>query len=112
MKIYWSLSSVPELASLSREEKREIWQACARKTLLNQLALVGCGVCAVVGGYLGRKFGMEPSGEGLNWADMGGAGIGAGIGAVIYTHVTIKAALPAIRVAIQRIEWKKSAGSR
>jgi Mn2+/Fe2+ NRAMP family transporter len=33
MKLYWSLNSIPELANLPKERRKEIWKPCRLKCL-------------------------------------------------------------------------------
>ncbi len=40
MKIYWSIKSIPELADMSKERRKEIWKLCHLKYSVNLLILV------------------------------------------------------------------------
>ena len=35
MKIYWSLKSIPELADLSKDERRRVWKAMTGKSFMS-----------------------------------------------------------------------------
>ena len=81
MKIYWSLKSVPELAGMSKKERKVIWRRCYLKTFRNWqtwLAIVACLVFAGIGNIWGRILGSE----------IIGTGIGGGIGGLIFGLVT------------------------
>ena len=93
MKIYWGLSSVPELAGLPGAERRAIWRTCYRKSFRSKrvwAALIVCGLCTGVGSALGTDFGYE----------LIGAMIGGGVGGLVFSQVSVMAALPHIRATV------------
>jgi len=103
MKIYWTLSSVPELASLPRKERGVIWRACYYRTFRQKnvwFGLIAGVICVGLGSSLGREFGHGSVGETV------GVMVGAGIGCFIFFQVAIRAALPAIRIAVKRTNGK------
>ena len=95
MKIYWTISSIPELGALPKKERGRIWRECYAKSLGEKkvwLALLACGLCAGLVSILGGLF--EHS--------IIGAGVGGGIGGFFYGQVATRAALPYIRAATSR----------
>jgi dolichol kinase len=93
MKIYWTLSSVPELAALPQSERKQIWRSAYLKSFRNKytwLGLLICGVCAGLGSLIGDQF----------HHGIIGAGVGGGIGGFISGQISTRTALPFIRMAI------------
>lgn len=85
MKIYWSLKAIPELASLSPQERNLIWKQAYSRTFRHWqtwLALLGGGLLAGIGSIVGSY---------------PGAVLGGAIGGAIFGQVAIHQALPYIR---------------
>ena len=79
MQFYWSISQIPELAGLTKEQAKQAWQYCYKQYALKHwqsiASLVVLGVLVAVG----TRFGM-----------IGGAisgGIGGGIFGLVTTNV-------------------------
>lgn len=93
MKIYWSFKDVPELADLSRPERRRVNRACHGQTFKSRrclAALVVCVLCCWLGILLGIGllwlFGCPPPICLAVGCVIGGA-IGGGIGGLIYGQI-------------------------
>ena len=94
MKIYWSMSSIPELAPFSRKERREIWQASAWRALRKTGFWVGMvlfGLSSELGSIVGQHFGYGSI----------GSLIGKVIGLFFLVQFWTQAALPAMRSVIE-----------
>ncbi len=105
MKIYWTLSSVPELAALPRVERGTIWRTCYPKGFRKArvwLALVVCGLCGGLGAGIGSYLGQSLIGA------LTGAAIGGGIGGFILGQVATRALLPEIRSAVAQRHEKSA----
>jgi hypothetical protein len=93
MKLYWSYNSIPELADLPKEKRKEIWHACHLKGLAHWQtwgACLVCGLCCVTGSELGK----------LCYGRIGGfigAMIAGGLGGLIAWEVTATMVRPHIR---------------
>lgn len=80
MKIYWTLKSIPELRQLSWRERGRRWRRAYHKSLQHTptlAALLICGLCAGLGGYIGSRMEMG----------MLGAMLGGGLGGFIFGQV-------------------------
>jgi hypothetical protein len=105
MRIYWSLSYLPELASLPKSERMRVWRSCHRKSFRHWqtwIALAVCGLCGVSGGPVGGLI-FTSAGMILLCVALGGA-----IGGAIYGHVATKMTAPYIR---EELSLGKSAGA-
>jgi hypothetical protein len=97
MRIYWSLSYLPELASLPKSERMRVWRSCHRKSFRHWqtwLALAACVLCGIAGGPVG---GLIFSGAGMIFLCVA---FGGGIGGAVYGHVATKMTAPYIREAL------------
>lgn len=94
MQIYWSLSSLPELASLPKSERKRVGRFGLRKAFRHWqtwAALAVSGICGGAGGQLGT---FIFSSSGMIFLCLVLCG---GIGGVVYGHVATKMAMPYIR---------------
>ncbi len=98
MKIYWTMKSVPELAALPKQERREVWRWANRQAFKHWQTWVGLIICSLFAG-MGSHFGHA---VGLDSSGYVGAGIGGGIGGFIYSQFSMRIALPYIRQAVAR----------
>jgi len=92
MKLYWSCKSIPELAGLPKQKRKEVWAACHRK-ILPRYIWVACiigAVCAPAGSIIGESYFGRIGG-------IIGAGIAGGIGGLIIWEVEVAVARPYIR---------------
>ncbi len=93
MKIYWTLKSIPELAEMSKKDRKKVWRRCYWKVFRHWqtwFALATCGVCTALGVALGRFCG-ELTGNFIREliaATVGGA-VGGGIGGSVFAQVAI-----------------------
>jgi len=82
MPIYWSLKSIPELATVPRAERDRAWRRAYGKTFRHWetwVALLACGACAALGGYVGGQLGSV----------IIGAAVGGGIGGFLFRQIAI-----------------------
>jgi hypothetical protein len=93
LKIFWSFKDVPELADLSRSERRRVDRACHGETFKSRLCLAALGVC-VLCCWLGILLGigllwLSGCSPGIYLAVGGviGSAIGGGIGGLIYGQI-------------------------
>jgi H+/Cl- antiporter ClcA len=96
MTIYWTIATIPELASLTPAERRRAWRAVFWKAFRHWqvwLSLVPMCVLIGVGTSLGRS-------AGLSWL---GAAIGAGVGSLVFSAVHQRFARPYLADAVQRL---------
>jgi hypothetical protein len=91
--LYWTYNSIPELADLPKEKRKELWHACHLKVFVHWqiwVSLLVCGLCAATGTELG-KFYYNHIGGFL------GAMLGGGIGGFIVGQVGVAVTRPHIR---------------
>lgn len=51
MKLYWSINSIPELADLPKEKRKEVWRECCLKNRRNwRVLIIGVAICGIFGG--------------------------------------------------------------
>jgi uncharacterized membrane protein len=65
VKLYWSLKSIPELADMPKEQRKEVWRKCRLKSghkrqsiiIAIMFAILGCifGIVCSVNGYSFNK---------------------------------------------------------
>ena len=85
MQIYWSLKSIPELASLPNEERGRAWRRVYGKTFRHWqtwAGLLACGICAGAGARFGGVLGSS----------LVGAAVGGGVGGFIFNQALIHVA--------------------
>jgi len=86
MRIYWTLSQIPELATLSRAQRGLIWKRVYRNAFRHWqtwAGLAACGMLAGIGGHVGGLFGHSYI----------GAAIGGGVGGFVFSQVIIHVVL-------------------
>jgi hypothetical protein len=98
MAIYWTSSSIPELAGLSPAQRRRamravFWKAHAHWQVW--LSLVPMIVLIIVGSNLGRET------IGLEWV---GSAIGAGVGSLFYSAVQQRFARLYLPAEVRRLQ--------
>jgi hypothetical protein len=84
---------VPELAPLSRAERKRIWRECYWRAFRRKsvwVAIVVYVACLTFGLSYGREFGSS----------LIGVIIGGGVGGFIYIQVVTRAMLPDLRAAV------------
>jgi hypothetical protein len=94
MKLYWSINSIPELADLPKEKRKEVWKSCHIKCFLHwqiwaSAVLFGLGVAA--GSALGEFYYGRIGGT-------IGAAIAGGIVGIIGWEIKVSVVRPLIRV--------------
>ncbi len=90
MPIYRNLKAIPELAALSRDERRRIWRTCYGMALQErptQWAIVGVVGCMAIGWAIGSQTDSTVTGFIL----------GSGLGGSVFGQVAIGQARPHIR---------------
>jgi hypothetical protein len=93
MKLYWSYNSIPELADLPKEKRKEIWHTCHLKCLVHWqiwVSFLVCGLCAATGMGLGEFYYNRIGG-------FLGAMLGGGIGGFIIGEIKVSMVRPHIR---------------
>lgn len=95
MKIYWGLSSIPELATLPSAERKAIWRASYRKSFSDKRVWMALAVCGLSGG-LGAAIGSDSSYRLI------GVVLGGAFGGLVFGQAAIIAALPHIRAAVKK----------
>jgi hypothetical protein len=108
MLIYWTRSSIPELAALPKSERGRAWRACYFKAFRHWqtwFGLLVCGICAAAGHVIGGEFVTEPAKSSSfrsveYFADpkLIGAAIGGGIGGFIYSQIAVHQVRPYLRL--------------
>lgn len=86
MKIYWTLKQIPELSSLSFQERGKRWRKAYKKSFRHWetwLGLICCGLCAAAGAW---------GGDVLNIRLLGG-GIGGAVGGLFLSQVILSVVL-------------------
>jgi hypothetical protein len=92
MKLYWTYNSIPELADLPKDKRKEVWATCHRK-MLHRYIWVACvigAVCVPAGMIIGESY----------FGRIGGiieAMIAGGIGGLIIGEVKVAMTRPHIR---------------
>jgi hypothetical protein len=82
MTLFWTLKSIPELASLSARERRVTWRRAYRRTWRHWqtwAALLVCGICGGLGALVGS----------LIHHPVLIAMIGGGVGGWVFSQVTV-----------------------
>ena len=82
MRVYWRLSQIPELATLSRAKRGLIWSRVYRNAFRHWQTwggLAACGVLVGIGSHVGGLFGHSYI----------GAAIGGGVGGFVFSQVII-----------------------
>jgi len=100
MRLYWSLSSIPELASLPKAERKRLWEASYRKIFRHWqiwIALVVSGLCCAVGGQVGKFIAGDSAIVFIVCVMIGG-----GTGGFIFSQVATTFAIPYIREEVSR----------
>ena len=86
MRVYWTLSQIPEVATLSRAQRGLIWKRVygnAFRHWQTWAGLAACGMLAGIGSHFGGLFGHSY---------IGGA-IGGGVGGFVFSQVIIHVVL-------------------
>jgi len=86
MRLYWTLSQIPELATLSRAQRGLIWKRVYGNAFRHRqtwAGLAACGMLAGMGSHVGGLFGHSY---------IGGA-IGGGVGGFVFSQVIIHVVL-------------------
>lgn len=97
MRLYWTINSIPELRSLPKRERKQVWRRCYNKILRHWqtwVALALCGICSGAGGALGRLAFVD------SYLILVCIAAGGGIGGFIFSQVAIHVAIPYIREEI------------
>jgi hypothetical protein len=100
MKLYWSYNSIPELADLPKEKRKEVWKTCHLKCWtswpfwITTVAIIVIGT--MVGGATLRKLGYFCSDNHYIMGSFWAGAIGIFITFII-TQVEISLARPYIR---------------
>lgn len=93
MAFYLSLKQVPELQGLSPSERKKVHRACYFEyALASGRCWMGfglCGLCAGLGGYLGRLMHFPLGLTYSMWQGALGAAAGGAIGGVISGHIVM-----------------------
>jgi hypothetical protein len=101
MKIYWSASSIPELAGLPREEARKAWRACYLKGYKHWQTWLGIFI-ALLCTFLGAAIGKEIILGGHNMHIIG-SGIGCAVGGgMILSQIIVRQIRPYLRQYIDQ----------
>jgi len=90
MRIYWSLAQVPEMRGLARAERLRVHRATywhSFQSVRCWAALVVCGLCAGGGALLGLRINSLLAVSPSSWYFIASAGVGGGIGGLIYGSV-------------------------
>jgi hypothetical protein len=109
MRVYWSLKSVPELAALTRKERRRVHEECLRRYFLHGPAscrsitaflahIFICACCLVVSISIFGGFGMKPN----FWVFLASAFICAPVGMFVFSRVAIPYLRPFYREFIEK----------
>jgi hypothetical protein len=104
MGLYWSLKSVPELATLGRKQRRQIHEQCLRRYFFSApttprsvaafaVALFTAIAFIILGVNLPPLLGLSAS----LWISMGSAGLGCGLGRFFLSRIAIPALRPYYR---------------
>ncbi len=75
MKIYWSYNSIPELADIPKEKRKEVWTTCYHRSKISYryiLVAVVIGAVCISAGMLLGKFYLGRTGGILGTAIAGG----------------------------------------
>ena len=58
MKLYWSYNSIPELANLPKENRKEVWAACHPKIFRRSIwiSMIIAAVCIPLGIEIGKSY--------------------------------------------------------
>jgi hypothetical protein len=91
MKIYWTISSIPEIAALPKAERAKIWRSACDQAPFNWLGFLACGLCVGLGSLIGDQFQHGKLGSAL----------AAGIGGLIFSQIAVRNAIPFILKAIE-----------
>lgn len=86
MKIYWTLKQIPELSSLSFQERGKRWGKAYKKSFRhweNWLGVICCGLCGAVGAWVGDVLNIR----------LLGAGIGGAVGGLVFSQVILSVVL-------------------
>ncbi|OYW72625.1 MAG: hypothetical protein B7Z37_24230, partial [Verrucomicrobia bacterium 12-59-8] len=90
MKMIWKLESEPELAALSSDELKLLVREVSETPTVQKplrLGLLFCALCGGAGSLIGDEFSVG----------IYGAGLGGGIGGLVYSQVRMRAILRWIR---------------
>jgi hypothetical protein len=85
MTIFWTLKSIPELASLPARDRRVYWRRAYRRSWRHWqtwASLLACAICAGLGSGLGA-FLVHP---------IVGATIGGNVGGFVFAQTTVRVA--------------------
>ena len=110
MSIYWSLKSVPELAPLSRKQRRRVHERCLRRYFLRapvtRRSVVAYLILLAIlmssgftGLYIASIFG---------WSDSLAVGVSAFFGATVGSYIFSRIAIPVLRPFYQEFIETKS----
>lgn len=103
MKIYWSASSIPELAGLPRVEARKAWLACYLKGYKHWQIWLGIFICVLsvfLGDAIGKNLSHQMSVIGIG-SCIGGC-IGGFAGAMIFSQFFFRQLRPYFRQYIDQ----------
>lgn len=85
MKRYWTISSIQELQTVPKVERRKIWRRAFWKSFLHWQTWGGlaiCAVCVILGKLVGGKPGMY---------------VGVALGSFVFSQIAINMAIPHIQ---------------
>jgi hypothetical protein len=109
MSIYWSLKNVPELAPLTRQQRRRVHEQCLRQHFLfsqapSRFILAALVFLLVIAGIttLGIFAAMAFLGELHLWHIFASALIGALVGSFVVSRIAIPVIRPFYREIIER----------
>ena len=94
MRLYWTIKSIPELQSLTKDQRKAAWGYAYPKTFKKWEVWIGfliCGLCGGFGSIIGRKIGSP----------ILGAGIGGGIGGFIFSQLICHFSRPYLRAFLR-----------
>ena len=98
MTLFWRLRDIPELGPLPKGQQTEVWVATAGQRLRDPialLALIPCVGLAGIGGYIGTLVIQGSLGV------IVGAGIGGGLGSLIYWHIAAIRSRPILAAEVR-----------